>query len=450
MEKTGRFGRVKNYIPEFVLIGGLLAWYLIWASSIAFCNAPDEWMKWQLIDYVFKTGIYPPGYEPSLIDPVYGNTYAFEPAISYLLGAGLVKITSFFTQDQAAYIMAARLVSALFSCGTIFLLFRIGKRLFPKPIAWLLVLAVALLPQYTFMSAYINNDMFGIFCGALIIYFWIRGLSSGWATKDVIGLAVGFGLCLISYYFAYPYLLMSIMLFAASVIYFTRKKRFEITGSGIAKKLIIMIVIVFAIAGWYFIRNAVLYDGDIFAMDSSSALAELHAAPAMRPSVRTTPQNMGVSPLDMVFGMHWADTTLQSFFAVFGNMSVAAAKWLFVLFLIIAGAGAVFSLNFKRMAAAKPESKLLMAALILSAVGVVSISLYYSYTADFQPQGRYLMQAAIPFAVVFCMGWQNIGTLLRKKVKFEISYVVMAAIVFMNVYCFFAYIQPGLQTLAFA
>lgn len=450
MVKFGRFNGVKNYIPEFVLIGGLFVWYLIWANSIAFCNAPDEWMKWQLIDYVFKTGIYPPGYEPSLIDPIYGNTYAFEPAISYLLGAGMVKLTSLFTQDHTAYITAARMVSVLFSCGTVFLLFRIGNRLFKKPLAWLMVLAVALLPQYTFMSSYINNDMFGIFCGALIIYFWIRGLDSGWATKDVIGLAIGFGLCLISYYFAYPYLLMSIILFAASMIHFTRKKKFGITGGVITKKLIIILVIVFAIAGWYFIRNAVLYNGDIFAMDSSSALAERYAAPDMRPSVRPTPQNMGISLPEMIFGMNWADTSLLSFFAVFGNMTVSAAKWLFVLFLIIAGAGAVFSLNFKRMAAAKVESKLLMAALILSAAGVILISLYYSYTADFQPQGRYLMQAVIPFAVVFCMGWQNIGDILRKKVNFEISYVVMAVIIFINIYCYFSYIQPGLQTLPFA
>lgn len=450
MVRSRRFEGIKNYIPEFVLILGLFFWYLIWANSIEFCNAPDEWMKWQLIDYVFKTGLYPPGYEPSLIDPVYGNTYAFEPAISYLLGAGMVKITSLFTQDHAAYITAARMVSVLFSCGTVFLLFRIGKRLFPKPVAWLMVLAVALLPQYTFMSSYINNDMFGIFCGALIVYFWIRGLDSGWAAKDIIGLAVGCGLCLISYYFAYPYLLMSIILFMASIIYFMRKRRFGLTGGGVAKKLIIILIIVFAIAGWYFIRNAVLYNGDIFAMDSSSALAERYAAPDMRPSVRPTPQNMGVSLPEMIFGMHWADTSLQSFFAVFGNMNVAAAKWLFVIFLIVAGAGAVFSLNFKRIAAAKAESKLFMTALILSAVGVVLISLYYSYTADFQPQGRYLMQAVIPFAVVFCIGWQNIGGLLQKKVKFEISYALIALIVFINIYCYFAYIQPGLKTLAFA
>ena len=84
------------------------------------------------------------------------------------------------------------------------------------------------LPQFVFLSCYVNNDSFAVFTVALIIYFWIRGMKSAFCKKDCIGLGAGCGLCALSYYNAYAYLLGSILLFFALMIHFqeTGKRNF--------------------------------------------------------------------------------------------------------------------------------------------------------------------------------------------------------------------------------
>jgi 4-amino-4-deoxy-L-arabinose transferase-like glycosyltransferase len=417
---------LKKYLPEIIFIAGMFFVYLLWAGTIPFNRAPDEYMKWDLIRYVFNTGVYPPGYEPALISPLYGNSYAFEPALVYLADALMVRIWSFFSSDTNGFYMAARVISAIISCGAVFIFFRIGKRLFSNKTAWLFAAGIALLPQYTYLSSYINNDIFGIFCVSLMIYFCVRGIQSKWAWRDCLGLGVGAGLCLLSYYYAYPMLFGGVFFFLATMLLFVN--RGIKTGVIYVQKTAVVILMAAAIAGWYFVRNLILYNGDLFAMDASRQCAELNAIPAMKPSARATPQNMGLSFWYMLVQMGWVKYSAASAFGVFGYMTVLLPVWMYMLFYIVLFAGSVLGFRIKKLISAPAEWKFFSAALFIGAAGTIALSLFYSYTQDFQPQGRYLLQAVIPFACLFCLGVENAS----RKLKFPVQYALIGVFGVLN------------------
>ena len=420
---------IKKYLPEAVFIAAMFFVYLQWATLVPYNNAPDEYMKWDLIRYVFNTGVYPAGNDPALISPLYGNSYAFEPALVYLADAFWVRIWSFFSTDTEGYYLAARIFSAVISCGNIFILFRIGKRLFSKKTAWLFAAGIALLPQYTFLSSYINNDIFGIFCVSVMVYYCVRGIGSNWAWRDCLGMGVGAGLGLLSYYYAYPMIAAAGILFLSTILLYRGRGR--LSGPICAEKTAVVAAAVIAVAGWYFVRNLILYDGDLFAMEASRRCAELNAIPAMKPSARATPQNMGLSFGYMLFKMGWIKYSAMSAFGVFGYMTVFLPFWTYKLFYAILAAGCAFGIRIKKWLSAPMEWKLFSLALLAGAAGTIALSLLYSYTEDFQPQGRYLLQALVPFACLFCLGIENICLKVKTK-KIPIQYVLIGIFGFLN------------------
>ena len=422
---------LKKYLPETIFIAGMFFVYLLWAASTPFNSAPDEYMKWDLIRYVFNTGVYPAGYDPALISPLYGNSYAFEPALVYLTDSLLVRAWSFFSADTNGFYMAARAFSAIISCGTIFIFFRIGKRLFSSKTAWLFAAGTALLPQFAFLSSYINNDIFGIFCGSVMVYYCIRGIQSAWAWRDCLGLGVGAGLCLLSYYYAYPMLAAAVFLFVSTMLLLSGREKKP--GAIYVQKTIAMIAVAIAVAGWYFVRNLNLYHGDLFAMEASRQCAELNAIPAMKPSARATPQNMGLSFGYMLIQMGWIKYSAMSAFGVFGYMKVFLPSWTYLLFYTVLAAGSAFGIRIKKWLAAPMEWKLFSFSLLTGAAGTIALSLFYSYSEDFQPQGRYLLQAVIPFACLFCLGVEKICESRRGKLKFPLQYFLIGVMAIFHV-----------------
>lgn len=433
---------VKKQLPYLAFILGMLGVYLVWAVSVPFDGAPDEAMKWDLIQYIFNTGTYPAGFDPAIVNPLYGNSYAFEPALLYLAQAAAVKGWSLINADASGYYMVARAFSAVLSCGTVCFLFKIGRRLFTAPTAWLFAAGIALLPQYAFLSCYINNDIFGMFCGSMLVYCWLLGMRSGWARRDCLRLGCAMGLCLLSYYFAYPMIAASLFLFAATVHRGGIAGRADLPdatkrqGLGRAAKTAILGGAALGIAGWYFARNIALYNGDIFAMEASRICSETYAVPAMKPSVRATPQRMGVSVRFMLFDMGWIRISAQSFFGVFGKMGVFLPGWTYAVFYGVLAAGCALGLRIKAFFCAPYIWKVFAAALAAGLAGTAIMSVYYSYTQDFQPQGRYLLQAAIPVMCLFCFGIDHVARRVNAKIKHPVQVYLIGMMALLHAVAF--------------
>ena len=237
----------------------LLVFYLMWARVQPMGAGPDEQMRYQIADYIYKHGSLPVGDDPSVRNVVWGISYAFSPILSYMIAAVFMKAVSFVTTAPFALLLAARFVNILFGLGTVWLVLDMGKRLFDRRKAWIAAAFVGLLPGSLFVFTYVNCDALAVFSTAVIVYAWVRYLDEGWIYKNCVILALGVAACALSYYNAYGFILCSIFFFGIT-LFMEAKKKGKYTD--FVKKGLLVCVIVLLLDAWWFIRNAILYDGD--------------------------------------------------------------------------------------------------------------------------------------------------------------------------------------------
>ena len=390
----------------------LFCYYLSWTISQPFNTCPDEGMKWDICKYIYENNKLPHGEDEAIRNSIWGISYAFQPILTYMISAIFMKAMSIFTTEQFALVVAARLVSTISMTAFIYVVIKIAEKLFEKKYKILFVTCVAFLPLTAFLASYINNDSTALLATAIIIYAWILGLESNWKNKHCILLGVGIGFCALTYYNAYGYILCSIIICLISVI--SNKMKIK----EILQKALIVASIAFFIAGWWFIRNAIIYDGDFLGLNAQIECGDKYAQEEYKPSKRPTPQRQNQSIIDMLFNMGWIHYTSRSFVGIFGYHNIVmSSKIYYCYFAIWAVALIGIIMKFKELFVYKNKEKnkyLLNYIFVLSIIIPICLSMYYSYSSDFQPQGRYVMPMIIPFMYFIVQGIQKI---LEKFVK---------------------------------
>jgi len=405
--KTGTANEKKKEILFLICV---FLFFLIWMFIQPFHVAPDESMRFDIPMYIYNHGTLPVGDDPELIGNLWGLSYAFFPILSYMISAFFMKIVAVFSTDFMSLLMAARFTSVVFGTGTAYLSIKVGKKLFGNKLGWLFAVVVTLLPQNVFIATYVNNDAMAIFSTALIVYFWIRGVETRWNIKSCIGLAVAISICALSYYNAYGFILCSIIIyFATYFLCYKNKEEFPLKTFLARGFLIVGIVLI--LAGWWFVRSAILYNGDFLGMKAMDICAEANAAPGIKPSEHPTPLSKGMSFVGMLFGTNWVIVTVASFIGCFGGMNLWMPHWMYVvygLFFFVALLACV-TLGRKVFRLRDKDSRkfcdkgILVWILILAAIIPILLSMYNSYASDYQPQGRYVLPMVFPFG--FFVTW---------------------------------------------
>ena len=250
----------------------LLVFYLMWARVQPMGAGPDEQMRYQIADYIYKHGSLPVGDDPSVRNVVWGISYAFSPILSYMIAAVFMKAVSFVTTAPFALLLAARFVNILFGLGTVWLVLDMGKRLFDRRKAWIAAAFVGLLPGSLFVFTYVNCDALAVFSTAVIVYAWVRYLDEGWIYKKLCDPGIGCGsMCIVLLQCVWD-LFSAASFFFGITLFMEAKKKGKYTD--FVKKGLLVCVIVLLLAAWWFIRNAILYDGDFIGMNASTICAE--------------------------------------------------------------------------------------------------------------------------------------------------------------------------------
>ena len=324
MKKTVKTVKKEYAIWIFVLL--VLVFYLSWALAAPFDASPDESMRYQIVEFIVKHGTLPDGRDPEIRNANWGISYAFNPILPYMAGAVFAKVVQVFTDSFRATVIAARMVNVLLGCGTAWFTWKIGELLFrKKETGRLFAVLVCFLPGTCFLFSYINTDGLALFTTAWILYCWCRACKEGWTLKVCVQMGIAMGLCMLSYYNAYGYLLMSAVFFAGCMMKCGEQKW---DWQQLLKKGCLMLGIVFLVAGWWFIRSGILYDGDFLGMKTSSIYAEKYAIDELKPSNRVLPVNMEMSVLDMIWWVpgewqhNWLVTVLVSFVGTFGHLDI--------------------------------------------------------------------------------------------------------------------------------
>ena len=449
-------------LVEILFFVFLLIFYLMWARVQPMGAAPDEQMRYQIADYIYQNGALPVGDDPAVRNPVWGISYAFQPILDYMAAAVFMKLVSFISTAPFALLMAARFVNVLLGLGTAYLVLNMGKRLFDRRKAWVFTAFVSLMPGSLFVFTYVNCDALAVFSTALIACAWVCYLSEGWTYRNCIVLALGVTVCALSYYNAYGFILCSIIFFGVTL---WREAKEKNSYSDFVKKGVLVCVIVLALAGWWFVRNAILYDGDFLGMNASSACAEKYAKESYKPSNKTTPQMAGYSFLDMLNmgypkseGFSWVELVSESFVGRFGMMDVFMPKWLINNYMDFIKVGFLliflhpvktFALRIKKRWSVKGLFNWCM--LICMIIPNI-LNAYYSYASDYQPQGRYSLPMMVPMSYFMVMGYGNLFDVQIKieSVRKGTYAVICIALILLALFVFFGVIWPEYRDVPFS
>ncbi len=408
-------------------VGLCALFYTAWVTQIAPFNAPDEEMRYRLVQYMVDHRALPVGTDPAVRDAYWGTSYAFQPFLSGIVSAVLATIAKSLGGDAVTQLLAARMVSVLCGTGTVAVAVALSRRFFQPPWRWLFPVAIGLLPEFAFLSAYVNNDSFGLFATALVVLAWVRGLDQGWPVRNAVLLGVALAACCLSYYNTVGYVALTVVLCLVERVLTwqrTADRRAFWRSTGVAVSVVSGTWLV--LAAWWFVRNGVLYDGDILGLATSNAYTEQYGVPESSVHVRSG-QGRGWTFGEMLIKRSFLPATLLSTVGMFGYQSQwlpLVSYWWYAAcwFVALVGCVALIVRRFipSARSALTPEVESAVVTGLrpalrtlflscLAAAGVIPwvLSLYRSWTQDYQPQGRYVLPMLIPmtFFIVRGLAW---------------------------------------------
>lgn len=421
---------------EILFVVALGVFMFIWSVVKPYNYAPDEYMRYDVPLYIFKHGRLPLGDDPEIRNEIWGFSYAFLPTwLEPLLAALFMHMVSLIPgTGEFALVVAARFVSVLAVSGMVYCFARILDRLFPVQIKWMVLFLISLMPQVTFIGSYVNQDSLNLLGSSMILLSWVCGIQDGWNYKNGTLLALGIVIVALSYYFGYGWILGSIIIFFASHFLHIGKNR---PDKKMWKVTALICVIVIGLTAFFFLRNLVVYHGDLLGRKSMAAAQTMYAADDYKPQNHLSLQQQGMSFGTFLKDISWWDNSLVSFIGCFGYMQFRTSGWvygaygfIYALLIIMAVVSVVQTLYNKQ---GKQAFVKLM--ITFEFVLPVFLSLWYSYSSDYQPQGRYMM-SLLPALMVTCGdGMQSIEK--NKKavpLVFVIIIVFLALLSFKGVY----------------
>ena len=296
---------------------------------------------------------------------------------------------------------------------------RLTKKVTASPCRWIFIALLTLTPQSIFLGSYFNLDAYSLFAVLMLVDGWAEGIRSRWSLKSCAVLGLSMGLCVLGYEYTYGFLVASVLLYVGWFLLNRREERFgRFFGHGCCVAAVFLLV-----CGWYFVRNAVLFDGDIFAYREQLLQSDRFAGEVWQIKRQATMQKQGVSVIDMVLSYEFLWFNAISSFCMLGSMELFIPYRYYLAYygFLLLGCAAFRALRPQRGVA--PDScvslRLFAAALLLGAAINVGLSVYASWARDYQPQGRYILYAFIPVYMAAALGWRKIGERLASWWKID-------------------------------
>ena len=385
----------------------LLGVYLfIWSIQKGFNYGPDEHTRYNLPLFLYKYGHFPMGDAPEIRDSIWGFSYAFMPTwLEPIIACIFMHIgTFFFGKSHTVMLISARFVSVLAMSLAAYFLLRALDKIVSRPAKWIAVLVIVSIPQYAFIGSYINQDSVNL-CGATIILCaWTSGLTDGWNMKNSILLSIGISVVTLSYYFGYGWILGSIILFFLS---FFLQLGNNNDYNKMRKLALLITLLVFIITMPFLLRNIIVYDGDLLGRAHMQAAQLKYGQDWIQKQNRPTLQMQGYSFFFLFEIREWWRNTFITFVGSFGYMQYTVPEWIWKFYGLIFFGGGIAAFGEFIRCSLKNEKKrwVFYLFIILELILPVVLSMWYSYTSDYQPQGRYIFALIPALAVILAKGY---------------------------------------------
>lgn len=418
----------------------LLAAYLVGGFNFAYFTpdwqAPDEPAHYNYIAYIAKTGTLPElhrgDYDQYYLNALLNNKFPrklptaplryefYQPPLYYVLATPIFWVTN-------GSLLALRLFGVAIGALAIVLLYACLALVFPgKTLVPLGAAAfAALLPMHMAMTAAVNNDGMAemlLLAAMLVLLNWMRQsfytpdeLTAGRQTRHMLLLALLLGLGMITK--IYAYLLLPVVLLVVGLVSWLRPRippdapiRLQITptfGSLLAglRWAAWVALPACALAAPMWARNAYLYGGwDILGLNWHDRIV------AGQPRTVDWIAREGW----MAYGERAFSFTFQSFWGVFGWMSVFMDERIYIALLIFTGMiflGILWATV--RFISGGPDTDMdvfqLTVLILFGGILVVVLVGYLGYNMKFvQHQGRYFFWGLLPIGTVVALGWREV------------------------------------------
>ena len=371
-----------------------------------FC--PDEAARQLLTNYIFQNNKLPTGNELETIIPGWGFSYALRPYLPSIIASFLMRLWSLIYTSEYSLLVVSRMCSVFSLTGCCYLCIKSGNMLFRhKETATLFAVILCFTPQVSFLGMYQCNDSFALFSICLMFYSLIRGSRLHWDIKSSLLLALSFSVCVLSYYSAYMWIPTSVI-FCIGVCF--RDQSIDNKISFVARRSILIGGVVFLLTGWFFVRNAILHDGDFLGISTERKMRDiaLSQGSSLYDFVNSHEQGISFPQFFSSKNFEWLRMTTRSTIGVFGYMDIYLStaqytRYYFCIFL------AMILFIFLRFVNRKDtESKYMTLYLLLSSISTIGLSLYQSYFRDYQPQGRYIISLVLFVAYAFSYVFDNL------------------------------------------
>ncbi|PJF31256.1 MAG: hypothetical protein CUN51_05165 [Candidatus Thermofonsia Clade 1 bacterium] len=383
----------------------IIAWFcflaLSYACAVPLGEAPDEVPHFLYVHYLLQEGL--PVIEDKATVFARGDTQRSHPPLYYLIGALLVADTtrsdfaeymSFnpfasigmvsyanqnvhlhrlsYSGDSAVAFWRLRIYSIVLACGTIWLTYLAGKRLFSASLSLAAAFLLANIPTFIHISSSINDDNLVTLMSALCVYLCARALTGDQSLRNtlLIGLSAGAGILSKQHGVA----LLGYTALTALLALLWR----QWTWRAAIRFVLIAFGAAALVSGWWFIRNILLYN-DLWAAEATLALWGRGSRP---------------------FLLAEFEGVWFSFWMILGYLNVRGAEWLFtyVALLTALGVAALLWHTLRHRASRLPV--LFLAGCFLSLNGAMLVVLLRAASG----QGRMYFPVAGVFALLLMVG----------------------------------------------
>lgn len=294
-----------------------------------------------------------------------------------------------------------RLLNVALLIGTLAMLFGIafkGKGLYRRWAASLGLLLLSI-PQALYLYGYANSDAWGLSLSCLLLMTVLANDDPArWRWRDLLWLGLLTGLILLSkrpFWLAIP---LAYLILTVKGMTFWREDR-----AALLKRLLLIGALTLALIT----PMKILYrlsQGDY--AEGIRAMRELNARADLRPSSTTYPGHLLAEhgyPFSTVWANPaWMRESLQSLYGVFGYWAHSAPTWVYIsaALLILLGMACTVVDFIRRPTAYSRLARLMLLTMPLLIIANGVASMLYSWLFTYQPQGRFLLPALLPLAIL--------------------------------------------------
>ncbi|HSL38923.1 MAG TPA: hypothetical protein VK857_01025 [Desulforhopalus sp.] len=286
--------------------------------------------------------------------------------------------------------------------------------------ARMVALPVLISPQIWYLFSYCNSDGFALFIAFVAAWQLVAPgsllhrylLGNSWWTVILGGLAIGLllGLVLLLKKNYYPFLAFWFLSLAA-MLFFSNEYKW-LWGKAL-RRLLVVGVIALVVFG---LRIGA--DSFVNGVDRQAKLLEMReelAQDRYKPSTPLDEKHIslyrkarGVTLENVVVIDRWFEKTFRSSFGVYGYFTISAPNVYYDLVRWSGAALLVFLFCSIFLRGGLVGSTLAVGALTLSAT-LIGVSLYHSWSSDFQAQGRYLFPILPMLSILYAWNYQAVN-----------------------------------------